>query len=223
MAPRALLAGDPGRALLLAQALFDGAPLMFNHNRGLWGYSGIALDGEPLIVQSTGVGGPSAAVVLEELGDLGLRRAVRVGTCSALDGRLALGELLVVDGALAGDGTSRALGAGERVVGDAVLTAALEDEVGRRGLVASTDLHYETRSERAAAWIGAGALAVDLQTAAILAVAARRGIAAGAVLAAREAMGVTLDAAGLADAGERLGRAALAALSATGSQAGAPA
>ena len=58
LADRALLPGDPGRALALAQALFDAPARMFNHNRGLWGYTGTALDGEPLTVQSTGIGGP---------------------------------------------------------------------------------------------------------------------------------------------------------------------
>ena len=47
--------------------LFDATPRMFNHHRGLWGYTGVALDGEPLTVQSTGMGGPSAAIVLAEL------------------------------------------------------------------------------------------------------------------------------------------------------------
>src|SRR3954449_2206913 len=122
LAPRALLPGDPGRALALAQALFDEPARMFNHNRGLWGYTGTALDGEELTVQATGLGGPSAAIVLEELCDLGLRRAVRVGTCAGLDGGAALGELVAVRGVVAGDGASRALGAGERVGGDDALT-----------------------------------------------------------------------------------------------------
>ena len=90
---------------------------MFNHNRGLWGYTGAAADGEPLTIQSTGMGGPSAAIVVEELCDLGLEVAIRVGTCGALDGGLALGDLVAVSEALAADGTSRALGAGERVRG----------------------------------------------------------------------------------------------------------
>src|SRR5215207_8643127 len=94
LARRALLPGDPGRALLLAQ-LLTSEPKMFNHNRGLWGYTGIAADGEPLTIQSTGMGGPSAAIVLEELCDLGLERAIRVGTCGALDPGLALGDLAV--------------------------------------------------------------------------------------------------------------------------------
>ena len=99
---------------------------MFNHHRGLWGYTGAAIaDGEPLTIQSTGMGGPSAAIVLHELIALGARRAIRVGTCGALDGGLALGDLVVAREALAADGTSRTLGAGERIAADRELTAAL--------------------------------------------------------------------------------------------------
>src|SRR4051794_28083265 len=137
LAARALLPGDPGRALALAQALFDEPARMFNHNRGLWGYTGTALDGAALTVQSTGIGGPSSALVLEELCDLGLRRAVRVGTCMALDSGAALGELVAVDQVLAADGTSRALGAPERLAGDEALTAALAARADRVGTVAS--------------------------------------------------------------------------------------
>jgi purine-nucleoside phosphorylase len=60
LAERVLLPGDPGRALALAQTLIS-QPLMFNHHRGLWGYTGPANhDGQPLTIQSTGLGGPSA-------------------------------------------------------------------------------------------------------------------------------------------------------------------
>src|SRR3954452_24052265 len=111
LAPRVLLPGDPGRALLLAQAVLD-EPKMFNHNRGLWGYTGAGPDGEPLTVQATGMGSPSTAIVVRELVDLGARRLVRVGSCGALVPELAIGSLVVATEALAGDGTSRALGAG---------------------------------------------------------------------------------------------------------------
>src|ERR1700736_3749683 len=90
LAPRVLLPGEPGRALALAQELLS-EPRMFNHNRGLWGYTGLARDGELLTIQSTGIGGPSAAIVFEELIALGVTRAVRVGTAGALDGALELG------------------------------------------------------------------------------------------------------------------------------------
>ena len=145
-----LLPGDPGRALRLAQQLIDGTPKMLNHNRGLWGYSGIAHDGEPLTVQATGMGGPSAAIVVEELIRLGARRFVRVGTCGALSDALALGELLAAEAALPEDGASRALGATgplprRRRPAIAALATA------RAGLVVSADLFYDPRPRPRAA------------------------------------------------------------------------
>src|ERR687890_1431442 len=94
LAERVLLPGDPGRALAVAQVLLETPPKMFNHARGLWGYTGVAPDGEPLTVQATGMGGPSAAIVVEELIALGATRLVRVGTCGALVDGFALGDLL---------------------------------------------------------------------------------------------------------------------------------
>ena len=110
LAERVLLPGDPHRALAVAQALLD-EPRMFNHARGLWGYTGRAPDGEPLTVQSTGMGGPSAAIVVEELIALGARRLVRIGTCGALRDGLELGTLVAAREVLPADGASGALGA----------------------------------------------------------------------------------------------------------------
>ena len=177
VAERVLLPGDPGRALRLAQQLIDG-PRMLNHHRGLWGYSGPADDGELLTIQSTGLGGPSAAAVVGELVALGARRLVRIGTAAGL--RAQLGTLVAADAAIAADGASRALGAGERVQADGALTAGLAKSVDARGLVASADIHDPVL---AADWTEAGALACDLATAAMLAAAQRGGIAAASVLA----------------------------------------
>src|SRR5215210_1920863 len=101
VAERVLLPGDPGRALRLAQQLIDG-PRMLNHHRGLWGYSGPAADGELLTVQSTGLGGPSAAAVVAELTELGARRLIRVGTAAGL-GATPLGALVAAESAIAAD------------------------------------------------------------------------------------------------------------------------
>ena len=180
-----LLPGDPGRALALAQELLE-APRMFNHNRGLWGYTGAyAADGEPMTIQATGVGGPSAAVVLEELVALGLARAIRVGTATALDGTLALGELLVVERALCADGTSAALGALGEVEPDAGLLAALRAGApdAASGAVVTGDLFYEDSEERLDDWRSRGARALELSAAALFALAARRGVRVGCVLA----------------------------------------
>src|SRR4051794_41769606 len=87
---------------------------MFNHNRGLWGYTGAGPDGEPLTVQATGMGGPSAAIVVRELVDLGARRLIRVGTCGSLAAEVRLGAIVVATEAIATRGASRAVGAGRR-------------------------------------------------------------------------------------------------------------
>src|SRR5215207_10207129 len=105
VAERVLLPGDPGRALRLATALIDG-PRMLNHHRGLWGYTGPAADGEPLTIQSTGLGGPSAAAVVAELVELGARRLVRIGTAAGL-GTTGPGAIVVAEVAIAADGASR--------------------------------------------------------------------------------------------------------------------
>ena len=209
VAERVLLPGDPGRALRLAQQLIAG-PRMLNHHRGLWGYSGPAPDGAPLTIQSTGLGGPSAAAVVAELVTLGARRLVRVGTAAAL-GATAPGAVLVVRSALAVDGASRALGAGARVAPDAALTAALERAAGRPAvLVASADIHDPVLART---WTDSGAVAADLATAAVLAAAERAGAAAGAVLGVTRAEGAALDDAGLEALEAELGAVALAALS----------
>ena len=219
LAPRALLPGDPGRALLLAQ-LLTAEPKMFNHNRGLWGYTGIAADGEPLTIQSTGMGGPSAAIVLEELCDLGLEQAIRVGTCGALADDLALGDLVVADAVLPRDGTSRALGAAGPIAIDSALVTALADAAGdgvRIATVATSDLFYERDRDRTAAWVRDGAVAVEMEAAALARVGELRGVAIGCLLAVSDVFDASgarhrLDADGLVRAGERLGEVGAAAL-----------
>ncbi len=221
LAERVLLPGDPGRALALAQLLIEG-PLMFNHHRGLWGYTGPAIaDGEPLTIQSTGMGGPSAAIVLQELIALGARRAIRVGTCGALDGGLALGDLVVAHEALAADGTSRTLGAGERIAADRELTAALTGAAdgNASATVVSTDLFYEHDPARERAWRVAGAVAVEMEAATLFAVGARAGIPVACVLAVSDLIGehpvdrhARIDDDALLAAAEAMGRAAVSAL-----------
>ena len=129
------------------------------------------------------MGGPSAAIVISELADLGAELLLRVGTCGALDPSLALGDRVIASEALAADGTSRALGASERAMASRQLTAALQavDEA-HTGLVASTDLFYDDRREPELQWVAQGALAVEMEAATLFALAAKRGIQAAALL-----------------------------------------
>jgi uridine phosphorylase len=212
LAPRVILPGDPGRALALAQALLD-EPRMFNHHRGLWGYTGTAADGEPMTIQASGMGGPSAAIVVSELADLGARTIVRAGTCCGLDPALGLGDLVVVTEAVAADGASRALGAGERVAADGDVVAALRAAApgAVAGPVISVDLFYGDEAPRPP-----GTLAVEMEAAAVLALASRRGLAAGCVLAVSDRLAgderERIDDDALVAAGEAAGRAAAEAL-----------
>ncbi|HEX4344399.1 MAG TPA: hypothetical protein VHZ31_02440, partial [Solirubrobacteraceae bacterium] len=170
--------------------------------------------------------------VLEELCGLGLERAIRVGTCGALAAALALEDLVIADEALACDGTSRALGAGERVAADRALVAALvavqsssPGSGAHVGAVATSDLFYDPHPARARAWEGAGALAVEMEAATLLQVGSRRGIRVACLLAVSDVFDADgarrrLDADGLVRAGERLGRVAAAALGAPVAAAG---
>jgi uridine phosphorylase len=180
LAPDALIPGDPARAMALAQHLLT-EPVMHNLNRGLWGYSGETREGRPLSIQSTGMGGPSAAIVLQELGMLGVNRAIRVGTCGALDPSLQLGELLLVEAALPEDGVSRALGAKAPVSPDPGLLERLEG-AGRPVTVATTDFFYEPSGEPRRGWIEAGAGAVEMEAAPLFALGPRVGVAVAALL-----------------------------------------
>lgn len=167
-----LLPSDPALALALGQRLLE-KPLMANHSHGLWGYSGERPDGGELSIQSTGIGGPSAAAVLGELAAHGVRRAIRIGRCLALDAGLAPGAVVVVGAAIGADGTSRALGPDP--VADATLTEALAGAAGAEVVtVASADL---LRPDALSAEVRAAQpVAVDLETAAILALGRVQGL-----------------------------------------------
>ncbi len=185
LAERVLLPGDPARALLLAESLLSGTK-MFNHHRGLWGYTGLAADDAPLTIQSTGMGGPSAAIVISELADLGARRMLRVGTCGALQAGLALGDLLIATEAVPADGTSRALHGDSPIPASPDLLSGLGASAAaahavHAGPVVSTDLFYDTRGLEQK-WSDAGALAVEMEAATLFALAAARGFDAAALL-----------------------------------------
>jgi uridine phosphorylase len=224
-APDALLPGDPGRALALAQQLLT-EPKMSNHARGLWGYTGETPEGRPLSIQSTGMGGPSAAIVLHELAELGVRRAIRVGTCGAIDAKLEHGELVVASDALAEDGTSRALGAGETAEPDPELTASLAAELAAGATparIVTTDLFYDGDPHqggpprpRADAWRRRGAVAVEMEAATLFTLGSRLDVATACVLAVSDTFQdgnrQRIEDETLADAANRMGTLAAAAL-----------
>lgn len=174
VAADAILVGDPGRALMLAQVLLE-QPKMSNHARGLWGYGGATAEGKELTIQSTGMGGPSASVVLADLAELGMRRAIRIGTCASL-GELELGQLLIVSEARTPAGNS--------AHPDPELTEGLRRSLpdAHIGVAVSLDSLHDPERERPTVL----AEAADMQTAALLGAAAELGVAAAATLIVTE-------------------------------------
>jgi uridine phosphorylase len=184
--PDAILVGDPGRAMALAQVLIE-KPQMANHARGLWGYSGTTAAGRGLTVQSTGMGGPSAALVLADLVELGVQRAVRVGTCAAIDPAFEPGDLVWVRAARPWSADHP--GAGSAVRPDEALAEQLRLELGeeaKAGRVASVDFLHPSPDPANA--IPDGDVA-DMQTALLLTVGGQMGIALAAVLVVTAADG----------------------------------
>jgi len=205
----AILVGDPGRALMLAQELLE-QPKMSNHARGLWGYTGTAADGGELTIQSTGMGGPSASVVLADLAELGVRRAIRIGTCASLGDR-GLGDLVIVREAHAEQGAFASPEATKAPRPDVELTVALQDRLpeARLGVVVSLDSLY--RPERGLP--SALAELADMQTASLFATAEQAEIAVAALLVVTEKSDAgQLRDEELEEAAKRVGRAAASVL-----------
>lgn len=170
--------------MALAQVLVD-QPKMSNHARGLWGYSGPAKGGRGLTVQATGMGGPSAALVLSDLAGLGVRHAVRVGTCAALAPKLRPGDLVWVGEARPWSVDGR--GAGSPAFPDEALAERLRAQLGDAavaGRVASLDVLHPSPGH-----LAPDGDAADMQTAALFRAGHELGVALAAVLIVTDAEG----------------------------------
>lgn len=194
--------------MALAQVV-TAQPKMSNHARGLWGYSGTTPEGSGLTVQATGMGGPSAALVLSDLAELGVERAVRIGTCAALAPDLRRGDLIWVREARpwSVDGRGAGLPAfpDERLA--ARLRAALGDDA-RPGAVASLDVLHPSPGHATPSGDAA-----DMQTAALFTAGRDLGVALAAVLIVTDAeRAEPLDDQSLADRARIAGQAATRAL-----------
>ena len=176
-----LLPGDPLRAKYIAETYLDNA-VQRNAERGMLGYTG-EFEGRPVSVQSTGMGCPSAAIVVEELVQLGVKRLLRIGTCGGLQSDLALG-------AIPADATARHLvGTDQHVptaswelVHGAVHVAKEAGQPMRIGPIVSSDLFYNPDGEQYARWSSRGVLAVEMEAAVLFTLGALRGVQAGCLL-----------------------------------------
>ena len=183
-----LLPGDPLRAKYIAETFFDD-PQQKNSERGLLGYTG-TFQGNPVSVQSSGMGCPSAGIVIEELVQLGVKRLVRVGTCGGLQPGMEMGELIVAMSAVPADATPTHLIGGEphaptaswSLVHDAVHHAKELGKPVRVGPVVSSDVFYNPDDGQYGRWRDRGILAVEMEAAMLFTVGALRGIETGCLL-----------------------------------------
>ena len=195
LAESVLLPGDPRRARYIAENFLEDARLV-TEERGLLGYTG-TYDGEPISVQTTGMGCPSAAIVTDELIQLGARNLLRVGTCGGYHPEMELGDLVIATAATPQDGTVSSITGGVPYAPAAhfdLVHAAYHTAEGsnRRpflGPIVSADLFYDPEEDPQALWHSLGVLAVEMEASAIFTLAAMRGARAGCLLTVSDAIG----------------------------------
>ena len=193
----ALLTGDPGRVSQIAGHLDQPAFLAQNREYVTW--EGSLHDARVLVI-STGIGGPSAAIALEELHKIGVHTILRIGTCGGMQPEILAGDLVLASSAVRMDGTSREYAPlSFPAVADYAVLSALHDaaqESGFRahtGVVQSKDSFYgqhapasmpvgKALADNWNALIQSGVLASEMECATLFTVAAVRRIRAGAVL-----------------------------------------
>lgn len=182
-----ILPGDPKRCVKIAQYLEDAR--LIADNREFITYTG-SLDGVPVSVTSTGIGGPSAAIALEELVKSGADTFIRIGTCGGIQPEVRSGDLVIASGAVRMEGTSREYAPLEYpAVPDIGIVNALTGaakalgQTYHLGVVQCKDSFYGQHSPEASpvsfellnkweAWKRLGCLASEMESAALFIVAA---------------------------------------------------
>jgi 5'-methylthioadenosine phosphorylase/purine-nucleoside phosphorylase len=183
-----LLPGDPLRAKYIAETYFEN-PVQRNAERGMLGYTG-TYQGRPVSVQSTGMGCPSAGIVIEELIQLGVKRLLRVGTCGGLQPDLDMGDLIIAMSAVPADSTPLHLIGNEPHVPTAswellheaahqAKTLGLDTRVGP---IVSSDVFYNPDGGQYQRWSDRGILAVEMEAAMLFTVGALRRVQTGCLL-----------------------------------------
>jgi len=182
-----LLPGDPLRARYIADTFLADARQV-NAERGMLGYTG-TFHGTPVSVQSSGMGCPSAAIVIEELVMLGVKRILRVGTCGGLQADMTLGDLIVALTAVPADATARQLIGEPHVptadwdlVHGAVHAAKELGKPVRVGPIVSSDVFYNPDSGQYQRWSDRGVLAVEMEASILFTLGALRKVKTGCLL-----------------------------------------
>jgi DeoD family purine-nucleoside phosphorylase len=183
-----LLPGDPLRAQYVAETFLEDVQPR-NRERGMLGFSG-TFQGQPVSVQATGMGCPSAAIVFEELVQLGVKRLVRIGTCGGLQPDMKLGDLVIAISAVPADATATHIVGGEphaptadwELVHGAVHAARELGRPVRVGPIVTSDVFYNPDGGQYARWSDRGILAVEMEAAVLFTLGALRKVQAGCLL-----------------------------------------
>jgi DeoD family purine-nucleoside phosphorylase len=192
-APVVLLPGDPNRATWIAEKL-DGGPgaaRQVTSHRGLLGYTG-TYKGVPVSVQTSGMGAPSIAIVVEELLRLGAKKLIRVGTCGGIGRGIKTGDIVVASSATPVDGATRTYLHGDayaptadfELVRALVDSAAKHGQVTHVGQVATVDVFYNPDTDYFSKWRERGVLAFEMESSVMYYLAARARAAGADVSAA---------------------------------------
>ncbi|MEK6645170.1 MAG: nucleoside phosphorylase [Candidatus Firestonebacteria bacterium] len=183
-----LLPGDPGRTQLIAEKYLD-KPKKINDFRGLLAYTGF-YQKVPVSIVTTGMGCPSAGIVVEELVKLGAKILIRIGTCGGVSKNIKPGDLIIPTSAVGLVGIISAYKIEPWTpVPDINVVNALLDSVKEKklrywiGAICTSDAFYR-EVEQAREWEDKKILAFEMECAGIFALAALRGIKAGAILTA---------------------------------------
>jgi 5'-methylthioadenosine phosphorylase/purine-nucleoside phosphorylase len=187
-APAVLCPGDPRRAEYIAKTLFAD-PVLVNEERGLLGFTG-TYEGKPISVQTSGMGCPSAAIVYEELIQLGAVRLIRVGTAGGLQPHMRMADTVVALSATPSDQTALTYTGGEphaptadwKLVEAAVGVARAQGVRFHVGPIVSSDVFYDPDRDRPRRWRERGHLGIEMEAAVLYTIAALRGVAALTVL-----------------------------------------
>ena len=195
-AENVLCPGDPNRATHIAETFFDPGYRQVNSERGMLGYTG-TFEGQPIGVQTTGMGCPSAGIVFEELAQLGARRFVRVGTCGGLLDGMKMGDTVIAMSATADDTTplrySGVSGfsptATFGLVRSAADLAAAEGSTVHVGPIVTSGLFYDPDPTAFAKWKSTGHVGVEMEAAMMYTVAATHRIEALAMMTVSDVLG----------------------------------
>lgn len=188
VAPYVLIPGDPGRAERIAETFVDAQ--LIARNREYVIYTGRTQAGAPISVCSTGIGGPSASIALEELVRIGATHFIRVGSAGGRQPATPIGSVVVVTSAFRGDGTSLDyIPLGYPAAADIDVTLALRhaaaDYLGQRaieGVVFTRDAFYRRDDGLNARLTDAGIVAAEQECSTVFVVGALLGVKVGAVL-----------------------------------------